>query len=1065
MKVVRIIISRYIILSLVFFMACFQSLSAQGTQASIVGKITDRQGETLPGATVIVKNESTGFSAGTVANANGEYAFRQLPLGSPYTVTASYIGFVEQQKMGYSLNQSNTLTIDFVMNDGSVQLGGVVVVANSLKNTAPAFGAVTQITTKDIQTLPTNGRNFTALMDLSPVSSGSNLQGQLGTSTSYLIDGMTARGPLSGGTSNRGPYLLSIEAIREFGIVTNDYDVTQGRSGGGAISSVTKSGTNLYTGSAYIYHRANGLSSQYDARGNKRTDKYQISQYGITLGGPIIKDKLHYFVSWDHQQDTRPFYIADIQNKDDEIRLRISKENLDDFLRIARESYGVASSPQTGSFERVRPSNSIFARIDWQINATNLLTVRNNFNHDKNHLGVNDNTSINLYEVYGTHYSQDNSLLMSLRSILGLRTTNEAKLQYLYTKDDGRPNEQLPGANIPRAIVESISSTIDGDQYRTNIQLGGQRYLPELFINNVIQFVDNLYYSTDKINYVFGMDMMYTHLNSLATSEMNGRFFYNGLENFRNNTPYRYAREVPVGDPTVKQGVLNSAVYAQIQFKPFEGGEISAGLRADYTAYFNNPKDNPLLTQELGLKTTHKVKSFQLQPRVQLTWDIGNKQTDVVKIGAGIFGSNLNNYAMVNNLEFDGQRVVSIDRSAPVGGTLGITPDFPAYRRNPASAPGEELFSQFGIPKVATFNINSENVKVPTLYKMSVSYNHFFSDRLRVGVVGYISLARNNYMYVDRNMVDEPFFRLENEANRGVYIPADKIPTGAGRGATDWTQGRKSTNIGRVLELVSDGKNNTYTVVADATWRYFQDGQITASYTWNDSKDNTSYNGNVANSATLYRTIVDDPRDLSVMSYSDVQFRHKIVFYGASPTFYGFTLGLRFSGRGGGRYSMVVNGNINGDYVASDNNNLAFVFDPNNSETPQNIRDGINALLDNPDVSESFKTYLRNSFGKIADRNGGINGLDGVFDLRLTKRFNVYQNHGFELSFDIFNVANLFNKEKGLTRNLSSQSSLYNITGFDPVLKQFNYNVNPSAGIANPGGNPWQMQLGVKYSF
>jgi len=200
------------------------------------------------------------------------------------------------------------------------------------------------------------------------------------------------------------------------------------------------------------------------------------------------------------------------------------------------------------------------------------------------------------------------------------------------------------------------------------------------------------------------------------------------------------------------------------------------------------------------------------------------------------------------------------------------------------------------------------------------------------------------------------------------------------------------------------------------------------------------------------------------MSYSEVQFRHKIVFYGSLPTFQGFTLGLRYSGRAGTRYSMAVGGNINGDYVTTNNNKLAFVFDPSNPSTPQNIRDGINTLLDNPDVSESFKTYLRSNFGRVAERNGGINRLNGVFDLRLTKRFNAYRSHGIELSFDIFNVANLLDKKKGLTKNLSNQT-LLNVTGFDPVNEQFLYRVNPSAGIINPSGNPWQMQLGIKYSF
>ena len=1041
-----------------------QTLSAQGTQAAIAGKVTDDKGESLPGATILVRNEATGFSAGAVTNANGEYSLRQLPVGSSYTLTASYVGFGLQTRTGYSLNQGDLLQANFSLREEATSIAVVTVVANSLKKSVDRLGASTSITPKDIQTLPTNGRNFTALIDLSPVSNGSNLMGQLGTATSYAIDGMTADGPLSGGTSNRGPYLVSIEAIREFGIVTNDYDVTQGRAGGGIISSVTKSGTNLFTGSAYVYHRADELSSPYDARGNKRTNEYAISQYGFTTGGPIIKNKLHYFLSWDHQQDTRPFYIADIQSKDDEISYRISRENLEDFLRIARADYGVDASAQTGSFERSRPSNSVFARLDWQINATNLLTVRENFNHDKNHLSIADNTSINLYEVYGTHYSQANSLLASLRSMLGLRTTNEAKLQYLYTKDDGRPNEQLPSSNIPRAVVENISSTIDGQQYRTNIQLGGQRYLPETFINNVVQFVDNLYYSTGRINYVFGVDVKYTHLNSKATSEMNGRFLYSGLDAFRQNRPYRYMREVPVGDQTVKQGVLNSAFYAQMHFKPFEGGELSAGIRADYTSYFSEPEDNQLLSAELGLKTTNKVGAFQLQPRVQLTWDVGNRQTDVVKIGAGVFGSNFNNYSMVNNLVFDGLRVAAVDIQAPAGESLGITPNFPAYRNNPSSAPGNELFEQFGLPKVATFNINGEHVKAPAVYKMSASYHRFFSDRLRVGLAGYASLARNNYMYVDRNMVDLPFFRLENEGGRGVFVPAESIDPNSKQGATNWQSGRKSSRIGRVLELVSEGKNNTFTLVADATWRYFRDGQITAGYTWNDSKDNTSYNGNVANSATLYQMIVDDPRDLGTMTYSDNQYRHKVVFYGSSPTFYGFTAGIRFSGRGGARYSVVVGGNINGDYVTTNNNKLAFIFDPNDPSTPQNLRDGLNELLDNPDVSESLKTCIRNSFGRVAERNGGVNPFSGVWDLRLAKRFNVYQKHGIELSFDIFNVANLIDKEKGLTHNLSNQT-LYNIEGFNPDKKEFLYSVNPSAGIVYPGGNPWQMQLGIKYLF
>ncbi|MFB0495049.1 hypothetical protein ABID99_001286 [Mucilaginibacter sp. OAE612] len=163
--------------------------------------------------------------------------------------------------------------------------------------------------------------------------------------------------------------------------------------------------------------------------------------------------------------------------------------------------------------------------------------------------------------------------------------------------------------------------------------------------------------------------------------------------------------------------------------------------------------------------------------------------------------------------------------------------------------------------------------------------------------------------------------------------------------------------------------------VIDADYKYYKQGEISVSYTWNQAKDNTSYNGNVANTATLVQYVKDDPRNLGGMNYSDNQFRNKIVAYGSSPTFHGFSAGLRFSGISGTRYSLLVNGNVNGDFVAS--NDLAYIYDPNAASTPQYIKDGINAILNNPKVEQSAKNYIVKSFGKIAERNGGVNPFYG----------------------------------------------------------------------------------------
>ena len=1029
---------------------------AQAVNATVSGKLTDPSGEALIGAQILVKNELTGFTATTVTGVTGTYVVAQIPLGIKYTVTANYLGFGSKSFTEISLNQGDNIKLDIVLSEDAQQLGEVSVVANSISNSIDRLGSSTAVSAKNMASLPVNGRNFNSLVDLSPVSNGNSLLGQLFSSTNYTIDGMTNRSPLSSGSTNRGPFSISMEAIREFEVVTNDYDVSNGRSGGGIISAVTKTGTNRVEGSAFFFNRADWLASKYDTRGNIRQNDFSIQQYGVTLGGPIIKDKLHYFIAYDGQKDARPLYIADIRTPEDEVRYNLSQGSLDRYLQISRSKYGVAETPQTGSFDKIRYSHTAFARLDYQINPSNLLTVRNNFSWDLNSQGVDDNTTINLYEVYGSHLSKANSLMASLRTVLAPNLTNELKLQYLYTLDDGRPSDQLPSENIPRAIVQRVESVVNDKNVNTNIQIGGQRYLPERFESHVYQLVNNLYYNKGKTNYTFGMDLLMNKLTSLATSEFNGRFWFTGLTNFDNLKPYRYAREVALVDPTVKQNIFGGGVYAQADTDLGRGMDLVVGLRGDYTTYQNAPNFNQTVFDKLGLKTDVKTGGFQIQPRLQFTWDINDRQRDVIRIGAGVFGSALNNYTDVNNLQFDGTKIIAVD----ITGAAVPTPNFLSYRNDPSTAPGVELLNKPGVSPVTTINMNSEDLKVPTVYKGNVMYNRIFNNRLRVGVNLMASIARNNYMYLDRNIVDQPYFRLENEANRGVYVPAATISTSNGN--ADWTKGRKTTEVGRVLELVSEGRNNTYTAVIDGTYRYFKDGQVTVSYTWNDSKDNTSFNGNVANSATLFQAVIDDPRDLSKMNYSNGQFRSKVVLYGTLPTFKGITAGVRYSGIGGTRYSLLVNGNVNGDFVST--NDLAFAFIPGSAGTPENIGKSMQDVLANP--NNLAKDYIQSSLGQVATRNGGENGYYGFWDVRVAKKFFFTKDKksGFELGADIFNLANMLIKERGVTKNLGNQN-LMTIRNFDPAKRQYVYEINPNVGVVTPGGTPFQIQISGRVFF
>lgn len=1055
----------YLSLLIAAFIVC-GTVSAQGTQAFISGTVKNEFNLPQRQVTVRVKNESTGFTTSTLTNDRGNYDFKQLPLGGPYTVTASHLEYGEGSVTGIHINQGDVARVDINLVLSSVSIDAVDVRASALKNTKDYLGAATAFSSKDIRSLPVNGRNFTSLTDLSPLARGGSISGQLGSSTNFTIDGMNAKNPTSAGatTARSGaPYSISMEAVREFKVVTNQYDVTFGRSGGGTISAATKAGTNTLTGSVFSFGRGGWLTSNYDIRGNKRIGDYSTYQFGFSLGGPIIKDKLHYFVVWDRQQDNRSLLIADVRSKQDETLYKINQTTIDQFLNIARTKYGVSDQQQTGSIAKKRTSDAVFLRLDYQLNEKNLLTIRNNLTYDYNPLGLSDNTEINILESYGNDKNFDNSLLATLRTSISPRITNELKVQHLYVYQNSTQGDQIGNKYIPRAIVEKVASQIGEKSLTANLQLGGHRFAQESFKNNVFQLSNNLYYDTDLAKYTFGADLMATNSKSIYGSEVNGRFYFtsviskdpavpsvSALENFENLNPYRFYREVPLKDDIAVRGtIMNVGLYGQMKTNIAAGLEMTAGLRADYASY---PKAtfNQLVFDELGIRTDNKLKSFILQPRVQFSWDINENQTDYLRAGAGIFASDINNYVIINNLTFDGTNLATVD----VRGADVPTPDFISYRQDPSSIPSLKAH------QLPLINYTGENAKVPTIYKANLSYSKFITDKIKVGITGFMTLARNNYTYIDRNMVKDPFFRLANEGNRGVFVPADRIPL---NGEPDWKDGRISTKLGRVLELTSLGKVNQFAVVVDGTYVYFKDGSITASYTWNDTKDNTSFNGNVANSATLSQPVEDDPRNLNAITYSDNQFRHKLVLYGTVPTFYGVQIGARYTGVGGTRYTLRSGGNTNGDFVTS-NNDLAFIFDYNiNNQTPEHVRQGLQAILDNPEASESIKTLIRDYTGRITERNAGINNFFGTIDIRVSRNFKFYKEHGFEVSAEIFNFANMLDKKKGINHALGDQA-LYKVDGFSQDTKQFNYSVN-SVGSPGFSGNPYQLQLGVRYAF
>jgi len=1041
------------------FLLFSSNVFAQATNATIAGLVKDETKFPLTGATVRIENLSTGFKTYSITSETGQFIFQQLPLGKPYSITVSFVWYNSESRTGYELNLGDRINLDFQLTMGATELNEVVISGNNLSNEIEKLGGVTSINSTQIKNLPTEGRNFTSLTALSPLQGGGgiNLAGQRSTGTNVTIDGVNARNQLTNGEIGRGPYTVSIEAIREFEVVTNSYDVTQGRQAGGALNAVTKSGTNELSGSAFVYNRNDGLASKYDIRGNSREQDFYTYQWGLSLGGPIIKDKMHFFMAFDRQDAGEPVFITDINSPDDERRLGVTQDTLQKALDIVRRLYGVSDAQQVGEFSRKTVANTLFTRIDWQLNARNKLTIRNNYTDWNNPLSVTDNSNINIAEVYGDFKSKENSLLFSLRTAVSPSVTNEMKFQYQHAERAFAPNSQLPLSNIPRGIVRITSPFPTGTNPNAtqsrSFQFGGQRFVPETNMENQLHLVNTTYITKGKYQLTFGTDNMITYLETLLSNEQNGRFFFDNLQDLEALKASRYAREVPLkGLPIVKQTVLDLSAFAQVEFELAKNLQTVFGVRYDLTAFMNSADYNPTLDQELGINSQVKPSDWNnIQPRVQMTWNVKGNNTDILKFGAGLFSAQPHYYAQVNNIQNSGVMLAAVD----VTGNLVPKPDFVSYRNDPSTVPGVPE----GAPSISTINSVSENFEVPSTFKANLNYNKYLTDRIRLGLNVLYTRTFDNYVYLERNLVDQPFFRLENEGDRGVFVPAATI---TGRGQTDWLNSRKSENLGRVLELNSNAIAYQYAIVFDIGTRLGKDGYLNASYTYNQSKDNSSYNCCVANTST-FLPVVDDSRVLN-WGYSDFHFKDKIVVNGATPTWKGFMLGASLIGYGGSRYSfLVTNGSLQGDFPL--NNALAFVFDPNDPKTPENIRAGINGILEDPNTSESTKKYLRESFGKVAERNGGVNPFAATIDLRILKSIKTFRKQSLEVSADIFNLANLLNKEWGVDNNLGRSRNLYNIQGFDQSRGEYIYRVESGVGAKPINGTPWRVQLGLRYAF
>jgi len=1048
------------------------------TTGAIQGRITDNTGEPLAAASVVVTNAETGTARTVETNAEGRYTVGFLRSGR-YTVRAEFPPLEPIELGPFRVSIGDTRVVNVGLQP--IEVEAIVARVGPENQVDVTRGGVTELVDEEqIENLPTLGRDFTDFINLSGLVSpapevGTGGQFSLGggrtSATNVQIDGVDANNSFFGENrgSSRIPFTFSLESIKEFQIVTNGFDVEFGNYTGGVVNVVTKGGTNEFQGSGFFFGRDEALTGRtFD--GQEPVD-FSSQQFGFRFSGPIVRDKAHFYVSLDGQQKDQPTFalVPDVWCPPD--RGGCTPERLDaffdEFRSIMNEVYGLSSSEldaNLGTFEETEDNLAIFARVDWQLNDRHMLTVRNNYTDFEN---LNDRVNPEEALTHGGAFEDEfNSFVTELTSVLGERSQGYNTFRFQWS-DETRPrpgNSLLPEFDIEPVFefqgeeIELPASDIEffGDGIVFANQLDEEKF----------QFVDNLTWSLGEAGrhtLKAGTNNIFSEIGNLFWLFGNGDYSFESLDDLRNRTPERFRRNLlETGEaPFAEFNVSEWSFYVQDEWQVNDRFLLSLGLRYDTDVFEDEAADNVALREafaEMGRDiSTADVPEDRNNwgPRVSFTYDFRGNETSVLRGGVGLLYGRAP-FVLHGNVMQSVPPLLSIDcRDDEVP-----PPDvqsFPADGSgNPTSCvDGGELG---GVPQFSLWDEDFEN---PQSWKLNVGYEQVLENGWRMGVDLLYGKTTNNFNVQNINLTDPVFFTaIDNRPVFSSRFSVDRFFTGRSRANPDFAE---------VFFNTDDAESEATSLTFKLGRRFEETGlRFDASYTFNNIWDNTSFFCCTASEGFRTKEIGahnpnqigdEGDEDNGTWGHADFERRHVFILSGTWQAPLGFEVSGIWRSQQGTPYSLIVEGDINGDGQAF--NDRAPVFDNLVFETPEDAA-AWQALL--AGGGDDAGECLRDELGRVARRNTCNNPWFHSVDLHIGKEF-VLPRGAFELTADLFNVLN----------GLDDDWGQFNVVDNAPLEKEglddndaIIYSVNDQFGEESPlpfTQLQFQAQLGVRYRF
>ena len=1005
--------------------------SAQGvTTASVFGKLTDQaSGEALIGATVQAVHTPSGTTYGNVTDFDGFFRLPGMRVGGPYTITATYVGYEPIVQDGIYLQLGQAFQFSPKLGTAAVELSSVEVIANrSDVFDGGRTGQETTISEEQIEVLPTVSRSIADYARLNPLAKidegGDGLSieiaGQNNRFNAIYIDGAVNNDAfgLSGSGTNGGQTgvsPISIDAIEQFTVAVAPFDVRQSGFAGGSVSAVTRSGSNDLEGSAYYFFRNENLLrkegfTNEDGVVFNDAAPFSAKTYGARLGGPLVKNKVFFFVSGELQRDEtpQPFNIANYEGNSSAADI----QSLADFVQTTY-GYDVGSYDNNPSSLK---SDKILAKLDFNLSTKHKLSLRHSYTGAENVEARNSgNRSINFINGSEFFVSNTNSSALELNSIFDNNTANNLTIGATFVRDDRDPL----GPDFPTVRIA------DGDD--ETIQFGAERFSTANLLNqDVITIKNDFSIYKGAHNILIGANLEFFSAGNLFIRENFGSYQYFGtddltaIEQFRQGLPAsRFDRSFSqvdnvTGDESGAIADFNQNLlgfYVQDEYQINQKLRLTGGLRFDIpiwpTEVPENTEFNNTTIPDLeragydlrGARTGEFIGSSVLfSPRLGFNYDVNGDQSLQLRGGIGIFTSRIplvwpggayNNYGLnVGGVRTFNETVFNpnVNEQAPGNIDLGnVTPR-------------------------GQIDLFAADFKLPQTTKVNLAVDYKLPGGIIATVEGLYTKFNNYTRYQRLDLDPSASSRLTGTPDNRVYFPGNPFLD------TDYTGIYLASNTDK-------GYSYNASVVLQ---KPFANGfQAQVGYSYGDSY--TLFDGTSSQNSSQWRGFYNTEgrnNEQADIERSTFAAGHRVfgsASYALTTSFTKTTFALFMNGDNVGPYTYVV-GTRNRNFVNDggfDFNEVAFV--------PASM-DQINLVEDRAGNSPAEQWAALDAFieadphlserrGQYSERNGAWSPFRTIFDARILHDFYIDTKKGhrntLQFSFDVFNLNNLLNKDWG----------------------------------------------------